>query len=259
MPRFAANLSWMFTEAPFLERFAAAAAAGFEAVEFLFPYEYPADAVRELLDDHGLAPALFNAPPGDWEGGERGLAALPGAEARFEASFARALDFARVIRPGGLHVMAGNATGEAARAVYVASLRWAARAAGDLVLTIEPLNSRDAPGYHLATTDDAVEVIEAVGADNLKLQFDLYHAQIMEGDLTRRLERLAPVIGHVQIAGVPDRNEPDRGELAFPHLMETLDRIGYRGWVGCEYRPEARTQDGLGWFAPGTGDRERDG
>ncbi|HPG23742.1 MAG TPA: TIM barrel protein [Amaricoccus sp.] len=250
MPRFAANLTMLFTERAFVDRFGAAAAAGFEGVEFLFPYAEAADVLRERLDAAGLALALFNVPPGDWAAGERGFAALPGEEARFEQSFAQALDYARVLRPGRLHVMAGLATGPAARATYVANLRRAAAAAPDLVLTIEPLNARDMPGYHLGCSDEALRVIEAVGAENLKLQFDLYHTQISEGDLTRRIEALAPVIGHVQIAGVPDRQEPDRGELALGHLMDVLDSVGYEGWVGCEYRPSGRTEDGLGWFAP---------
>lgn len=250
MPRFAANLSMMFAERPFLDRFAAAAEAGFEAVEYLFPYDHAPEEVRYRLDAHGLAQALFNAPPGDWEDGERGLAALPGAEERFADAFRLALAYAEAIGPERLHVMAGLAEGDAARAAYLGNLRWAAAAAGGRELLIEPINSRDMPGYHLSRLDDALGVIDAVGADNLRLQLDLYHCQIMEGDLTRRIESLRGVVGHVQIAGVPDRGEPDRGELAYGWLFETLDRIGYAGWVGCEYRPAGRTEDGLGWFAP---------
>lgn len=251
MPRFAANLSLMFTERPFLERFDAAAAAGFRAVEFLFPYEWPPAELRAALDRTGLELALFNAPPGDWIAGERGLAALPGREAEFRAAFAQALDYAAVLRPARLHVMAGLAAGEAARAAYIANLAWAAEAAreaGGQRLTIEPINSRDMPGYHLATSDDAVAVLERVGAGNLGLQLDLYHAQIMEGDLTRRIECLMPLIGHMQIAGVPERHEPDEGEVSYPHLFALLDRLGYAGFVGCEYRPRGRTEDGLGWL-----------
>ena len=251
MPRFAANLTMMFTERPFLERFGAAAAAGFRAVEFLFPYDWPAAEVRAALDAARLELALFNAPPGDWEAGERGLAALPGREADFRAAFARALDHAAVLRPARLHVMAGLAAGPAAREVYIANLAWAAEAAGGQGLTIEPINSRDMPGYHLATSEDAVSVLDAVGAGNLGLQLDLYHAQIMEGDLTRRIERLMPRIAHVQIAGVPDRHEPDEGEVSYPHLFRLLDRLGYAGFVGCEYRPRGRTEDGLEWLRRG--------
>ena len=253
MPRFAANLSMMFAEHPFLDRFAAAAAAGFEGVEFLFPYDHEPQAVRDALDAAGLEMALFNCPPGDWQAGERGMAAIPGRKAEFRDSIARALSYAEAIRPDRLHVMAGLTSGPEARAAYVANLRWAAAQAPDRTLVIEPINTRDIPGYFLNRSDEAVAVIEEVGAPNLALQFDLYHAQIMEGDLTRRLERLMPLIGHIQIAGVPDRHEPDHGEVNFPHLFATLDRLGYDGWVGCEYRPAGRTEDGLGWFRRATG------
>jgi hydroxypyruvate isomerase len=248
MPRFAANLSMMFTERPFMERFDAAAAAGFEAVEFLFPYAHPAAEIRGALDRNGLAMALFNAPPGDWEAGERGLASLEGREAEFREGIALALDYAAVLNPGRLHIMAGLAEGAGAREVYIGNLAHAAKAAGERRLCIEPINSRDMPGYHLSTSTDAVAVLDRVGADNLGLQFDLYHAQIMEGDLTRRLEALMPRIAHIQIAGVPDRHEPDTGEVNFGHLFGVLDRLGYAGFVGCEYRPAGRTEDGLGWL-----------
>lgn len=253
MPRFAANLSMMFADRPFLDRFAAAAASGFEGVEFLFPYEHEAADVRAALDAAGLKQALFNCPPGDWNDGERGMSAIPGREAEFRESFVTALRYADALGPDRLHVMAGNIRGPEARRTYIENLRWAAGQAGDRTLVIEPINTRDMPDYFLNRSDDAVSVIEEVGAPNLKLQFDLYHAQIMEGDLTKRLEKLMPVIGHVQIAGVPDRHEPDEGELNFPHLFEALDRLGYDGWVGCEYRPAGRTEDGLGWFRRATG------
>ncbi|HUF88105.1 MAG TPA: 2-oxo-tetronate isomerase, partial [Thermohalobaculum sp.] len=240
MPRFAANLTTMFTERPLLERFDAAAAAGFRAVEVLRPYDWPAARLRAALDRAGLELALLNTPPGDWAAGERGLAALPGREAAFRASLARALDYAALLRPARVHVMAGIASGEAARAAYRANLAWAAETAGAQGLTIEPINSRDMPGYHLATSDDAVAVLDAVGAANLGLQLDLYHAQIMEGDLTRRIERLMPRIAHMQIAGVPERHEPDAGEVNYPHLFALIDRLGYAGFVGCEYRPRGR-------------------
>jgi len=248
MPRFAANLSMMFTERPFLERFDAAAAAGFKAVEFLFPYDFAAADIRNALDRNGLTMALFNAPPGDWEAGERGLASLEGRAHEFRESIALALDYAEVLRPTRLHIMAGIAEGLAARGVYIENLAHAAAVAGELRLCIEPINSRDMPGFHLNTSTDALTVLDAVGAANLGLQFDLYHAQIMEGDLTRRLERLMPRIAHIQIAGVPERHEPDTGEVSYPHLFAVLDRLGYDGHVGCEYRPAGRTEDGLGWF-----------
>jgi hydroxypyruvate isomerase len=257
MPRFAANLSMMFTEHPFLERFDAAAEAGFEAVEFLFPYAHPAAEIRGALDRSGLELALFNAPPGDWEAGERGLASLAGREAEFRDSIVRAMDYAAVLNPGRLHIMAGLAEGADARDVYIENLAYAAEiagaAAGGLRLCIEPINSRDMPGYHLSTSTDAVSVLDRVGADNLGLQFDLYHAQIMEGDLTRRLDKLMPRIAHIQIAGVPDRHEPDTGEVNFTHLFGVLDRLGYAGFVGCEYRPAGRTEDGLAWFRAAAG------
>ena len=253
MPRFAANLSMMFTDRPFLDRFAAAAAAGFEGIEFLVPYEHEAQAVRAALNAAGLKAALFNCPPGDWAEGERGMAAIPGREAEFRESFDLALRYAEAIRPDRLHVMAGLVAGAEARATYVANLRWAATRAPDRVLVVEPINTRDIPGYFLNRSDEAVSVIQEVDAPNLRLQFDLYHAQIMEGDLTRRLERLMPLIAHVQIAGVPDRHEPDAGEVNFPHLFAVLDALGYEGWVGCEYRPAGRTEDGLGWFRRATG------
>lgn len=248
MLRFAANLSTLFTERPFPERFEAAAKAGFRAVEFLFPYEWPPGDVRAALDRHGLDLALFNAPPGDWAAGERGLAALPGRELAFREAFEQALHYARVLRPARLHVMAGLVRGAAARRSYVRNLAWAAAAAGGQSLTIEPINSRDMPGYHLATSTDAESILREVGAENLGLQLDLYHAQIMEGDLTRRIEQLWPLVSHIQIAGVPDRHEPDEGELNYAHIFSLLDGLGYAGFIGCEYRPRGRTEDGLGWL-----------
>jgi hydroxypyruvate isomerase len=248
MPRFAANLSMMFTEHPFMARFDAAAAAGFGAVEILRPYAHPATEIRGALDRNGLELALFNTPPGDRQAGERGTAALPGREAEFRDSIAKALDYAAVLQPGRIHVMAGIAQGAAARAVYLENLAYAAEAAGEQGLCIEPINSRDMPGYHLNTSSDAVAVLDAVGAANLGLQLDLYHAQITEGDLTRRLEALMPRIVHIQVAGVPERHEPDTGEVDFGYLFGVLDRLGYQGFVGCEYRPAGRTEDGLGWF-----------
>ena len=254
MPRFAANLSMLFQDLPFMARFEAAAKAGFGGVEFLFPYAFNPTEIRQELDRLDLIPALFNAPPGDFDAGERGLSALPGREAEFQASLETALRFAEIIRPERLHVMAGLAYGPAAQKTYVDNLIHATAAAAERLpgtpLVIEPINTRDMPGYFLNFTEQALAVIDAVGADNLMLQLDLYHAQIMEGDLSRKIEALTPRIGHVQISSVPDRNEPDSGELNFPHLFERLDDAGYKGWVGCEYKPRGATSDGLGWFAP---------
>ncbi|MEL7467685.1 MAG: 2-oxo-tetronate isomerase [Pseudomonadota bacterium] len=248
MPKFAANLSMMFNEHDFLDRFAAASKCGFRGVEFLFPYDFDPSEIRAALDAHGLQQALFNAPPGDWQAGERGMSAIPGREQEFRDTFQQALEYAAVIGPGAIHVMAGNAAGKSAQATFVDNLSWAAEEAGDRVLVIEPINSRDMPSYFLNRSDQAMAIINTVGAPNLKLQFDLYHAQIMEGDLTRRMERLAQEIGHIQIAGVPERHEPDDGELNFSFLFEQMDALGYSGWVGCEYRPRGRTEDGLGWL-----------
>jgi len=250
MPRFAANLTMMFNEVTFLDRFAAARHAGFKAVEYLFPYDHAPEAIRVRLDEYELEQALFNAPAGDWDGGERGLAAIPGAEGRFAEAIELALTYAETIRPHNIHILAGLAQGPRARETYLENLRRACALAPEQRFLIEPINTRDMPGYFLTTTDEARSIIEEVGAPNLRLQLDLYHCQIMEGDLTRRIEALAPLIGHVQIAGVPNREEPDAGESNFAYLMQTLDRVGYTGWVGYEYRPAGATEAGLGWFAP---------
>lgn len=254
MPRFAANLSMMYTEVPFLERFAAAAADGFEAVEYLFPYEHTPADIAQRLQAHGLTQALFNLPPGDWAAGERGIACLPGREAEFAASVQRALPYAQAIGCRQLHAMAGlvpnGADAAALRATYVANMRAAAAQLAPLGITllIEPINTRDMPGYFLNWQQQAHDVVTEVGAPNLKVQMDFYHCQIMEGDLTRRLEKHFAGVGHIQIAGVPDRHEPDSGEVNFPHLFNRLDALGYTGFIGCEYRPRAGTSAGLGWL-----------
>ncbi len=256
MPRFAANLSMMYNEHDFLDRFAAAAQDGFRGVEFLFPYAFKAREIAARLAGAGLSQVLFNAPPGNFEAGERGLAALPGREAEFRDGFARALDYAQALQCPRLHVMAGlvpaGADTARMRATYGENLAWAAgqaRAAGRTVL-IEPINGRDMPGYFLQRQDQAHAVVEEVGPDGLAVQMDLYHCQIVEGDVETKLRRYLPSgrVGHVQIAGVPARHEPDTGELNFPHLFGVLDALGYAGWVGCEYRPAAGTRAGLGWL-----------
>ena len=253
MPRFAANLSMMYQEHAFLDRFAAAAADGFRAVEFLFPYAHPAAEVAARLRGAGLANVLFNLPPGDWDAGERGMAAIPGREAEFAASIGKALDYAAALDCPRLHVMAGipapGADRAACRATYVANLRRAAAEAakaGRDVL-IEPINTRDIPGYFLNRQDEAHRIREEVGAPNLKVQLDLYHCQIVEGDLAAKLRRDIAHVGHIQVAGVPERHEPDRGEVNFPFLFDLVDELGYRGWIGCEYRPRAGSTAGLGW------------
>lgn len=253
MPRFAANLSMMYLEHDFLDRFAAAAADGFEAVEYLFPYEWEADGIRSRLDDLGLTQTLFNAPPGDWSAGERGLAALPGREAEFRSGFVMALEYAVTLDCARVHVMAGLASPDArTTAAYDANLAWAAERAAGLgrEVLIEPINQRDMPGYFLSRQDVAHQVVQRVGAPNLKVQMDLYHCQVTEGDLSAKLDAYLPTgrVGHLQVAGVPARHEPDEGEVCYPHLFERIDSLGWVGWVGCEYRPAAGTSEGLGWF-----------
>jgi hydroxypyruvate isomerase len=256
MPRFAANLSMMYQEFAFLDRFAAAAADGFKAVEFLFPYAFPKEEVAKRLRDAGLENVLFNLPPGDWEAGERGMAAIPGREREFAASIDKALDYAEALGCPRLHVMAGiphaSLDRDTCRATYVANLRlaaaMAAKAGRDVL--IEPINTRDIPGYFLNRQDDAQAIRAEIGAPNLKIQFDLYHCQIVEGDLAMKLKRDIAYVGHMQIAGVPERHEPDLGEVNYPYLFEVIDRLGYAGWIGCEYRPRNGTRAGLGWFAP---------
>ena len=253
MPRFAANLTMMFNEHGFLDRFDAAAAAGFQFVEFLFPYDHPPEAVAGRLRRNGLTPVLFNLPPGDWAAGERGLAALPERAAEVRENLAAALPYIRALGVGRVHLMAGLAeAGEAADRAYREAVRWCADRLADegVTLVIEPINRRDMPGYYLADVDRAAALIVALARPNLRLQFDIYHAQIIHGDVTRRLQRLMPLIGHVQVASVPSRHEPDGEELNYPFLFAELDRLGYDGFVGCEYRPRGRTEDGLGWLAP---------
>jgi len=267
MPRFAANLSMLYNEHAFLDRFAAAAADGFRAVEYLFPYAHPAAELAARLRDHGLQQVLFNAPPGDFDAGERGIACLPGREAEFRSGFAQALAYAEALACPRIHVMAGLAPAGADRAAlqatYEANLAWAAgqaAAAGRDVL-IEPINTRDIPGFFLNRQDEAHRVVQAIGAPNLKVQMDLYHCQIVEGDVAMKIRQYLPTgrVGHFQIAGVPQRHEPDLGELHHPYLFQVIDEVaaacGWDGWVGCEYRPArgavpGGTSAGLGWLAP---------
>jgi hydroxypyruvate isomerase len=254
MPRFAANLTMMYPEHAFLDRFAAAARDGFKGVEFLFPYEHPAAELKKRLDDNGLEQALFNAPPGDWAKGERGLASRPGREDEFRRSIDTALDYARVLGNRTLHVMAGLiAPGEDRarhREAYVRNLAYAAERARALGITvvIEPINTRDIPGFFLNRQDEAHAVCRDVGAANLKVQMDLYHCQIVEGDLAMKIRRYIAGVGHMQVAGVPERHEPDVGEINYPYLFDVIDQLGYAGWVGCEYRPRAGTSAGLRWM-----------
>jgi hydroxypyruvate isomerase len=256
MPRFAANLSMMYNEHPFLDRFAAAAADGFNGVEFLFPYAFPVADIHARLADAGLTPALFNMPPGNWDAGERGLASIPGREDEFARNIDIALDYARVLGNKRLHAMAGLIRPDQDRArhreTYLQNLALAAAKAAPLEITvvIEPINTRDIPGFFLNRQDEAHAVCADVGAPNLKVQMDFYHCQIVEGDLAVKLRKYAANVGHIQIAGVPERHEPDIGEVNYPYLFRLIDELGYDGWVGCEYRPRGATRAGLGWFAP---------
>lgn len=254
MPKFAANLTMMFNEVPFLQRFAAAARAGFEAVEFLFPYDHAPGEIAAQLRANRLQNVLFNLPPGDWEAGERGLAALPGREQEFRAGVARALAYAQALGTPRLHAMAGllpaGADPARYRATFIGNLRHACAEAArhGITVLIEPINPRDMPGYFLNTQADAHAIREEVDAANLKVQMDLYHAQIVEGDIAMKLRRYLPHVGHIQIAGVPERHEPDTGEVNYRYLFRLLDELGYDGWVGCEYRPARGTVEGLGWM-----------
>jgi hydroxypyruvate isomerase len=253
MPRLAANLSMMFNEVPFLDRFDAAAKAGFTGVEFLFPYEFPAAEIKRRLAGNGLTQALFNGPPGDWAGGERGTASLPGRQAEFRDGIKRALDYAATLDCKLIHCMAGippagTPFAEAA-AIFAANLAWAgeqAKAAG-IRLALEAINHRDMPGFHLNTQAQSAALVAAIGADRLGIQFDVYHCQITEGDVTKRMEKHLPDIAHIQIADVPARNEPGTGELGWAFIFKRMDELGYTGWVGCEYRPAGDTVAGLGW------------
>lgn len=256
MLRFAANLSMLYPEHDFLDRFAAAARDGFKGVEYLFPYAYEPEALARQLATHQLQQVLFNAPPGDWDAGERGLACLPGREAEFRAGVERALDYAAALQCPRVHVMAGRmpaGTDRAKlRAVYLDNLAWAAAQARPrgVDILIEPINLRDMPGYFLNRQDEAHQILAEVQAPNLKVQMDLYHLQIVEGDVTTRLRRHLPggQVGHLQIAGVPSRHEPDIGELNLAHLLSVIEELAYDGWIGCEYRPRADTSAGLGWL-----------
>ena len=252
MPRFAANLSMMFNEVAFVDRFAAAAKAGFDAVEFLFPYDFDPGVIADALHQNGLTQALFNLPPGDWLAGERGLAVLPGREAEFRASVQTALIYAAATQVGRVHMMSGHgdSADPATRQRYrdaLAHLCDQAGAAG-LDVVIEPINRRDMPGYFLNDFNMAVDIITDMARPNLKLQFDIYHRQILHGDVIMGLRQIMPLIGHVQIASVPLRHEPGTGELDDPRILRELDLLGYTGFVGCEYRPAAETVAGLGWL-----------
>lgn len=252
MPRFAANLTMMFNEHAFLDRFDAAAAAGFSDVEFLFPYDHPVGLVAERIQRAGVSVVLMNLPAGQWDAGERGLAALPSRADDMREAFERAVPYIRALSVPRVHLMAGIAPNDDRHwRAYRDAVTWCAARAGELGVDImlEPVNRRDMPGYFMSDVDEAVTFIRGLGLPNVKLQLDIYHAQIIHGDVTTRLRRVIEELGHVQIASVPSRNEPDGEELNYPFLFSELDRLGYRGHVGCEYRPRGRTEDGLEWLA----------
>jgi len=251
MPRFAANLGYLFTERPLLERIDAAAAAGFKAIELQFPYDVPATAVKAAIEMNKLAILGINTPPGDRDG-EFGLAAVPGREKDWQQLFNRALDYAYAIGGSAIHCLAGKVAPEqrpAADRVFADNLMRAAdlAAAKNIKLLIEPINSRDRPNYFLNHVEHAADIIAKIGKANIRMQFDFYHVQIVGGDLIYRLQKFLPFIGHLQCAAVPTRHEPDEGEVNYRAVFEAVDKFGYTGWIGAEYRPRGRTEDGLGW------------
>ena len=261
MPRFAANLSMLYTELDFLDRFAAAARDGFQAVEFLFPYAFAPEELAARLHENQLQQVLFNAPPGDWDAGERGLACLPGREVEFRAGIHQALAYAKALACSRIHVMAGvlpsNQRPEDCHFTYLENLRYAAAAAAGqgVQIMIEPINERDMPGYFLNRQAQAHALLDEIGSPHVMVQMDLYHLQVSEGDLASKIRRYLPGgrIGHIQVAGVPERHEPDVGELNYRYLFQLLDQLGYAGWIGCEYRPARgqrthATSEGLGWL-----------
>ena len=258
MPRFSAHLGMLFTEVPFPQRFEAAAKAGFEACEFRFPFDHPAEEVAGWIQRARLTNVIFNMPAGDWAAGERGIAAIQGREAEFREGVQKSVSYARVLGTKMLHAMAGKlgpgADLQRHRAVFVENLRYAAREAARIgvAMTIEPINPNDVSNYFLTTQEQAHAIREEVSEPNLEVQLDLYHAQVVEGDLATKIRRYLPHLAHIQVAGVPGRHEPDdRGEINFPYLFALLDELGYAGWVGCEYLPRGRTEDGLGWMRRG--------
>lgn len=258
MPRFAANLTMMYREHDFLDRFAAAVKDGFTAVEYMFPYDHPAETLNALLQEHGLRQVLFNAPPGDWEKGDRGNTAIPGREAEFREGFERAIEYAQVLECRRIHAMAGLMPSDGDRmrfrVTYLDNLAWAAEKAqqAGLDVLVEPIAQRNMPGFFLNRQDEAHAIVAEIGMPNLKVMFDLFHCQVEEGDLAMKIRKYIGEdpcrIGHMQIAGVPDRHEPDTGEVNYSYIFDVIDEAGYTGWIGLEYIPEAGTSEGLAWI-----------
>ena len=255
MPKFAANLTMLFNELPFIERFAASKSAGFRGVEYLFPYDHEKAALVERLRQNGLTQVLHNLPAGNWGAGERGIAILPDRVDEFRDGISRAINYAKALDCRQVNCLVGIAPPDAdpveLNAVLVKNLRFAADvlAREHIRLLIEPINTRDIPGFLLNRTEQAAEIIAAVQSENLFIQYDIYHMQIMEGDIARTLQKHLARIAHVQLADNPGRNEPGTGEINYPFLFQYLDEIGYRGWIGCEYKPKTNTVEGLGWYA----------
>ena len=256
MPKFNANLTFLYNDVPFLERFGRAARSGFQGVEYLFPYAFPKDAIGEQLEKHGLAQVLFDLPAGDWDGGDRGVATDPQRAGEFQDGVGQAIDYAKALRCGQLTCLVGKTPlgVPAARVerVLTDNLGFAARALDKegIKLLVEPLNSQDVPGFHLVHTKAALALFEAVGHANCWLQYDIYHMQIMEGNLIKTIRGHLPRIPHMQLADNPGRNEPGTGEINFANLFKAIDEAGYTGWIGCEYKPLGKTEDGLGWVKP---------
>jgi hydroxypyruvate isomerase len=249
MPKFCANLTWLFTELDFLDRFEAAKEAGFDAVEVLFPYDVNAQDIVDALGRYDLKMALINCPPPNYTGGAQGFAAIPGLEERFKKDFGRALRYAQTLGATHLHIMAGVAEGAAAKETFMNNLRWAASEATAQSLTIEPINNDTMPGYFLNDFDLGREIVTAIDAPNLRLQFDTFHAAKITGDVLGTWEAMRDITAHVQVAQMPDRGEPDQGEIDYPAFFALLDQQGYAGWVSGEYKPCKTTEEGLGWFA----------
>jgi len=256
MPKFCANLTMLWNEVPFTDRFAAAGRAGFEGVEYLFPYDHDKDQLAEQLRKHGLTQVLHNLPAGNWAGGERGIGCHPRRVGEFQDGVGKAIEYAQALGCKQLNCLAGIRPGpldpSVARETFISNLQFAApklQNAG-IKLLIEPVNTRDIPGFFLNNSKQALDIITAVGSRNLFLQYDIYHAQVMEGDLARTIEAHLALIPHMQLADNPGRNEPGTGEINYPFLFEHIDRIGYQGWIGCEYKPKTTTDAGLGWVKP---------
>jgi hydroxypyruvate isomerase len=256
MPRFCANLTMLFNEVDFLERFEKAARAGFEGVEYLFPYAWKKEQLVRQLDAFGLTQVLHNMPPGDWNKGERGIACLPGRETEFQEGVGKAIEYAQALKCPQVNCLAGltpaGVPADQVRRTLVANLRFAAAALEKegIRLLVEALNDKDVPGFYLVRTADVLALIQEVGHRNLYVQYDVYHMQIMEGNLTQTIQANRDKIAHIQIADTPGRNEPGTGEINYPHLFKAIDAAGYKGWIGCEYKPAGKTEEGLGWMEP---------